>query len=256
GGFNTTFDQNTFPPSGTDQFGRPIGVDVFARGRPSNTVFQADMLSSLGRARYKALTVKLKKGFADRAQFLTHYTWSKDESNADPERDIGFTMGPSNAFDVESDFGTDERDITHRVVFQGTAELGKGFTLSGLGTFRTGLPIPAFESVDVDGSGTTYDRPVDANGNIVPRFPVRQPNFYNVDMRLMWTRDLGSAGEIDLLFEIFNVLNNDNFRTTNFIFGSPIYGLCGSDPNTTNCSTYDGVSREAQIGIKWRFGGR
>ncbi len=257
GGFNTTFDQNTFPPSGTDQYGRPIGIDVFTRGRPSNSVGQADMLSSLGRARYKAITVKLKKGFTDRAQFLAHYTWSKDESNADAERDIGFTMGPSNAFDLESDFGIDERDMTHRFVFQGTAELGKGFTLSGLGTFRSGLPIPANETTDIDGDGNAWfdDRPVDANGNIVPRFSGRQPNFYNVDFRLMWTRNLGSAGELDLLFEIFNVLNNDNFRTTNFIFASPIYGLCGSDPSTTNCDRFDGVSREAQIGIKWRFGG-
>jgi hypothetical protein len=257
GGFNTTFDQNTFAPSGTDQYGRPIGVDVFTRGRPSSSVFQADMLSSLGRARYKALTVKLKKGFTDRAQFLAHYTWSKDESNADSERDIGFTMGPSNSFDLESDFGIDERDLTHRFVFQGTAELGKGFTLSGLGTFRSGLPIPAQETADIDGDGSLAidDRPVDANGNIVPRFSGRQPSFYNVDMRLMWTRDLGSAGEIDLLFEIFNVFNSENFRTTQYVFASPIYGLCGSDPNTTNCNTYDGVSREAQIGIKWRFGG-
>jgi hypothetical protein len=215
------------------------------------------MLSSLGRARYKALTVKLKKGFTDRAQFLAHYTWSKDESNADSERDIGFTMGPSNSFDLESDFGIDERDLTHRFVFQGTAELGKGFTLSGLGTFRSGLPIPAQETADIDGDGSLAidDRPVDANGNIVPRFSGRQPSFYNVDMRLMWTRDLGSAGEIDLLFEIFNVFNSENFRTTQYVFASPIYGLCGSDPNTTNCNTYDGVSREAQIGIKWRFGG-
>ena len=255
GGFNGTFDQNTFGPSGTDQYGRPTGVDVFTRGRPSSSVFQADMLSSLGRARYKAVTFKLKKGFTDRAQFLAHYTWSKDESNADPERDIGFTMGPSNAFDLESDFGTDERDITHRFVFQGTAELGGGFTLSGLGTFRTGLPIPAFQADDINGDGNTYDRPVDSSGGIVPRFPERQPNFSNVDLRVMWTRNLGAAGEIDLLFEIFNVFNNDNFRTTTFQFSSPIYGLCGSSANTTNCDTFDGVSREAQIGIKWRFGG-
>jgi outer membrane receptor for ferrienterochelin and colicin len=254
GGFNTTFDQNTFAPTGTDQYGRPIGVDVFTRGRPSSTVFQADMLSSLGRARYKAVTVKVKKGFSERTQFLAHYTWSKDESNADPERDIGFTLGPSNAFDLEGDFGIDERDITHRFVFQGTAELGRGFTLSGLGTYRSGLPIGAFETTDVNGDGNTFDRPVDANGNIVPRFPERQPSFFNVDMRVMWTRNLGSAGEIDLLFEIFNLFNNDNFRTTNFSFPSAGWGLCGADPNPTNCDRFDGVSREAQIGIKWRFG--
>ena len=154
-------------------------------------------------------------------------------------------IGPEpNAFDLESDFGIDERDITHRVVFQGTAELGKGFTLSGLGTFRTGLPIPAFESVDVDGSGTIYDRPVDANGNIVPRFPERQPNFYNVDMRLMWTRDLGAAGEIDLLFEIFNVFNNAQFAAPNTVVGSPTFGRITSTVKS---------SRQIQLAVKYLF---
>ena len=253
GGFNTTFDQNTFPPSGRDEFERPIGVDVFTRGRPSSSIGQADMLSSLGRARYKAVTVVLKKGFSERTQFLAHYTWSRDESNADPEREV-LTLGPSNAHNLEDDFGIDERDITHRLVFQGTAELGAGFTVSGLGTFRTGLPIAALSpGDDVDGNGLEFDRPVDASGNIVERFPENQPNFYNVDMRVMWTGNLGKAGEIDLLFEVFNLFNNDNFATTTFNFASPLFGLCGSAANTTNCDRFLGVSREVQIGIKWRF---
>ena len=61
------------------------------------------MLSSLGRARYKAVTVVLKKGFSERTQFLAHYTWSRDESNADPEREV-LTLGPSNAHNLEDDF--------------------------------------------------------------------------------------------------------------------------------------------------------
>ena len=255
GGFNTTFDQNTFAPSGTDQFGRPTGVDVFSRGRPSNSVFQADMLSSLGRARYKAVTVTMKKAFSDRSQFLAHYTWSRDQSNADIERDIGITLGPSDAHNLEDDFGIDERDITHRFVFQGTTHLGAGITLSGLGTFRSGLPLAAFESADVNGDGNNFDRPVDANGNVQPRFPTRQPSFVNVDFRVMWTGNLGKAGEIDVLFEIFNLFNNENLNTTTTLFAASVWGLCGSDANTTNCDTFLGVSREAQIGIKWRFGG-
>ena len=254
GGFNTTFDQNTFAPSGRDEFGRPTGVDVFSRGRPSSSVFQADMLSSLGRARYKAVTVTLKKAFSDRRQFLAHYTWSRDQSNADIERDIGITLGPSDAHNLEDDFGIDERDITHRFVFQGTTHVGAGVTLSGIGTFRRGLPLAAFESVDVNGDGNTFDRPVDANGNLQPRFPERQPNFINVDFRVMWTGNLGKAGELDLLFEIFNLFNNDNFNTTTTLFAAPTYGQCRTNKNLVNCDTFLGVSREAQIGIKWRFG--
>lgn len=254
GGFNTTFDQNTFAPSGRDEFGRPTGVDVFSRGRPSSSVFQADMLSSLGRARYKAVTVTLEKAFSDRRQFLAHYTWSRDQSNADIERDIGITLGPSDAHNLEDDFGIDERDITHRFVFQGTTHVGAGVTLSGIGTFRRGLPLAAFESVDVNGDGNTFDRPVDANGNLQPRFPERQPNFINVDFRVMWTGNLGKAGELDLLFEIFNLFNNDNFNTTTTLFAAPTYGQCRTNKNPVNCDTFLGVSREAQIGIKWRFG--
>jgi hypothetical protein len=66
---------------------------------------------------------------------------------------------------------------------------------------------------------------------------------------------LGGGGEIDLLFEVFNLFNNSDFSTTTFAFASPIFGLCGSDPNTTNCDRFLGTSRELQIGIKWRFGG-
>jgi hypothetical protein len=258
GGFNSQFDQNTFAPTGVDAAGRNVGIDVFVRGRPDPNFFQADMLSSLGRGRYKAFTVTLKKAFTGRGQFMAHYTWSKDESNADAERDIGFNMGVDNPFDVESAFGIDERDIPHRFVFQGTADVGAGFTLSGIGQFRKGRAIPAFNDADVNGDaigGPPFDRPLDGSGNIVPRFPEYQPNFYNVDFRVMWTRNLGGAGEIDLLFELFNLFNNSHFTSTLYLFNSPQYGACGADPSSDTCDSFLGTPREAQIGIKWRFGG-
>ena len=205
------------------------------------------------RARYQAVTVTLKQAFTDRHQFLAHYTWSRDKGNADPERDAGTNLGPSNAFDIENDFGINERNITHRFVFQGTAHVGAGITLSGIGTFRSGLALAA-TGADIDGNATAWDRPVDADGNIVPRFPENQPNFINVDVRVMWTGNLGKAGDLDLLFEVFNLFNNSNYLTTTQAFASPVWGLCGGDPNTTNCDTFLGVSREAQIGIKSRFG--
>jgi hypothetical protein len=258
GGFNGQFDMNTFAPTGVDEFGRNVGVDVFTRGRPDPQFFGADMLSSLGRGRYKAVTVTMKKAFTARGQFQAHYTWSKDESNADAERDAGVNLGVDNLFDVESAFGIDERDIPHRFVFQGTADVGAGFTVSGIATFRKGRALAAqtFEDVNGDGVGfPPFDRPVYANGNIVPRFPEYQPNFYNVDLRVMYSAGLGSAGEIDLLFEIFNLLNNSNFTTNSFVFDLPNYGQCSADPSDTTCDDTASDSRSAQIGIKWRFPG-
>ena len=200
GGFNSQFDQNTFAPTGTDEFGRNVGIGVFTRGRPDPNFFQADMLSSLGRGRYNAVTVTFKKGFTERGQFFAHYTWSKDQSNADAERDIGINMGVDNPFDVESAFGLDERDMPHRFVFQGTVDVGAGFLVSGLGTFRSGRALAAFNDVDVNGDGIgnpPFDRPVDGGG-IVARFPESQPNFYKrrhartVERQPGWRRRAGS----------------------------------------------------------------
>jgi hypothetical protein len=247
GGYLMPFDQNTFAPTGVDEFGRAIGIDVLWRGRPDPNFFQMSMLSSLGRARYKAVTVSLKKGFSDRGQFLTHYTWSRDEANAATEVAIGFGFAPSDPFDLEADYGINERDITHRFVFSGTAELGWGFTVSGIGVLRSGRAMPAFAFEDVNGDFIGSDRPVDQNGNIVPRFPVRQPNFYNVDLRVSWSAQLGRGGALDLLLEVFNLFNNSNMVSGNFLFNSPNYG---------ELSTFLSTQRTAQIGIKWRFGDR
>ncbi len=196
------------------------------------------------------MTVSLKKGFSDRGQFLTHYTWSRDEANATTERDIGFGFAPSNPFDLEADFSINERDITHRFVFSGTAELGLGFTVSGIGVLRSGRAMPAFafdDFDDVNGDGLFSDRPVDRNGNIVPRFPGRQPNFYNVDLRVMWSGQLGKGGTLDLLLEVFNLFNNSNLESTTLNFNAPNYG---------ELNTFVSTQRTAQIGIKWRFGGK
>ena len=254
GGFNGMFDQNMFAPTGTDEFGRNVGIDIATRGRPEPNFSQADMMSSLGRSRYKAFTVIMKKGFSDNAQFFAHYTWSEDESNADSERDAVPDMGTANPFDVEESFGIDERDITHRFVFQGTSEVGAGFTVSGLGTFRTGLPIPAFITDDINGDQRLFDRPVDANGNIVPRYPERQPTFFDVDVRVMWTGNLGKGGDIELIFEVFNLFNNSNYNALVNQFADPRFGACSADPSDTSCDTFIGRAREAQIGVRWRWG--
>jgi hypothetical protein len=248
GGLGTSggmFNQNTFPPTGVDEFGRPIGIDVLQRGGPDPRFHAITMLSSLGRARYKAVTVSLNKRFSHRHQFFAHYTWSRDESNGQTELGAGRELGPTNPFDVDADFGINERDITHRFVASGTAELGLGLTVSGIAVLRSGRSMPAFTKEDVNGDMAFFDRPVDENGNLVPRYPARHPNFYNVDLRVMWSGQLGNAGTLDILFEVFNLFNHSNKESNVFDYDVPNYGAL---------DTFAGTPRTAQIGIKYRFG--
>jgi len=260
GGAFVTFDQNLFPPTGRDRYGRPIGIDagfVDSNGdgqilrRPDPTIGLADMLSSLGRSRYQALVLKTKKAFSNKVQFFGSYTLSKDESNADTERDVDVFLGASNPFDIDAEYGIDERDIRHRFIFQGSVEVGSGFTLGGIVNLRSGRPYPAYTLTDVNGDaqtlsrGNNYDRAVDAGGNVLPRFPYRQPAFYNVDVRVQWSRRLGSSGSLDLLFETFNLFNNANKETNIFTIELANFG---------QLNTFVGTQRTAQFGIKYRFG--
>ncbi len=261
--FNS-FDQNTFSATGVDEFGRPTGVDsgftdsdgdgVILR-RPDGTIAIADILSSLGWARYKAFTVSAKKAFTQGVQFQAFYTWSRDEGNADSERDSDVFFGISNPNPagpaLEQDFGIDERDITHRFIFQGTAEVGAGFTVSGIVQMQSGRAAPAYTLTDVNGDeiqsgGINFDHAV-LNGELLPRFPFRQPNFYNVDLRVMWSGNMGNAGEIDLLFEMFNLFNFENLESRIWHVELANFG----EP-----TTFAGNPLTAQFGVRYRFPGR
>jgi hypothetical protein len=166
-------------------------------------------------------------------------------------------FGISNPFPalaaLEQDYGIDERDITHRFIFQGTAEVGAGFTVSGIVQMQSGRAAPAYTITDVNGDeitaptgGTNFDHAV-LNGELLPRFPFRQPNFYNVDLRVMWTGSVASAGQIELLFEIINAYNFEKLETRIFV---------AELANHFEPSTFAGNPRTAQIGIRYRFGGR
>ena len=226
GGF-LPFNMNTKPPTGTDASGRPIGIDAsFIDSDGDGQIFRvqepalgaSNILSSVGRARYRAFTVSARKSFVAGSQFQAFYTWSRDESNADTERDVDVFLGGSAPFlpFIEDDFGIDERDISHRFVFQGTTELPANLLLSGIVNLRSGHAAPGYTFTDVNGDnqtgtpGNQFDRPV-MNGQMLPRFPFRQPAFYTVDVRLMWTGTFGK-NNVDLLFEVFNLFNSSNFE--------------------------------------------
>ena len=59
-------------------------------------------------------------------------------------------------------------------------------------------------------SGFSNDRPVVGGSSLLERYPERQPNFLQLDLRLSKMFAMGSGGSIELIAEAFNVLNNDN----------------------------------------------
>ena len=210
GGFSSTQWNRNFTSAGTDQFGRTI------LGPPLDpTQAAAQAHGSFSRGRFHQVVFNLNRHFANGFQFFVNYAWSKNEDNAASERDTDTFFGPQDPFNIDLDYGRSGLDIPHQFKASFTAEVGAGFRVGGLFIARSGVPFPAYILEDTNGdgvgnSGFSNDRPVVGGSSLLERYPERQPNFFQLDLRLSKLFNMGSGGSIELIAEAFNVLNNEN----------------------------------------------
>ena len=193
---------------------------------------------------YRAFTLETHKLAVNDSKFSwdLSYTWSKaiDQDSNERSTSTSFLYDP---FNPELSEGPADSDVRHRVVGDITYRLPLGFTVSAIGSWRTGMPytrgmsfsgttmningitqtsgnIPVF----VDSNGTIIDmtqasgltRPqlaefLAARGaTIIGRNTERQPDVWNADLRLAKVFGLPRGLELEILGEVFNVFNVKN----------------------------------------------
>jgi hypothetical protein len=205
-------------------------------------------LQSRETASYKALTLETHKLAIGNTPFTwdLSYTWSESLDMETNERSTStsFLYDPSN---LKLNEGPSDNDVTHRIVANSTVRLPLGFQLSGIGTWRSGTPytagiaftgtgtsansiaglssitglIPAFVGADgqiIDLSTFTGSRAQLATllqgSHLLGRNTERNPDFWNVDMRLAKDFNLPRNTRIQLAFDAFNVFNTRNLLVT------------------------------------------
>ena len=291
GGFNSTPWDRTLDPSGVtfDAAGRTVGrfsiprlaqdqVETF----PGSGVFRpviggANVLASFGRGRYHAFLLQLKSGRAKKYQFQANYSLSFNKDNATTDRDTDAFFGPSDPFNLDLDYGTSQLDIRHqfrafgsftlpaKIEFSTTfsARSGRAFPVYG------GFCLPPFPNAEfTDGFQCanfflSQIRPAATGGGVVERFPFRNRNFFNWDVRFARSFNLGSEKvRLRPSLEIFNLTNRDNsFSTTT---GFTINGMfCGGLSTEALCQFNIGAGPKArdnptlplsmQLGLKLTF---
>ena len=204
-------DRNLLPP-----VLQPSGFPIFPATRPNPTISQLEINESSAHSRYDALTLSLRRRFARRYQFEANYTFANNRDDDSNERNFSreTTLNP---FNLKAEEGPSKQDVRHNLNVSGLVDLGYGFTLSGIIVTRSGFPYTAVIS---DGDDTNNDLN-DANERAVvnsvvsQRFGFRQPNFFNLDVRLLKGFRFGETKRLDFSAEVFNVT-----RTTNKGFGS------------------------------------
>lgn len=163
------------------------------------------------------MTVGLNKRLSNDYQYQVYYTWSKDESDDDNERDP-FSFRYARVTDLDREFSYSDRDQRHRVNAWLLYNAPFGLDVNLRYSYRSAQP----KSITRDGrdAATPQDR-INSDGTVTRRNLGRKDNKFNsLDIRLSRPFDLGAV-QLEPIVEVFNVFNSANFRrpeVTNLVF--------------------------------------
>lgn len=219
--YRFTDDLFRFRDHNAAEFGSPwstgLPADPFAGpASPEDTlngVGVLTVLESTARSRYHGFTAGLRGRIAEAATFEANYTLSFDKSSDDNERDP-FSFRYASADRLGPEFNWSDRDQRHQVNAYGVIRLPEQFLWSHRFSYNSAQPTSE-ACIDNQPSGERAATPQDRiceNGDILDRNTLRKDNeFFTWDMRLAKMLDVG-PGQIELIAEVFNLTNTDNFR--------------------------------------------
>ena len=195
-------------------FGSPWGS-----GLPGgNGLLELVTVESSAKSRYNGVTAELKKVVGSRLQFQFNYTLSFDKSDDDNERDP-FSYRYAQADSLQREYNWSDRDQRHRFNAWVLAILPGNFYLNNRVSAYSAQPAseicdPATNAGNGQRATSRLQRICPGpNGRILQRNTIRRDNaYFSWDVRVSRPFDLGSQGALELIFEAFNVTNNDNFK--------------------------------------------
>jgi hypothetical protein len=258
------FNPVTFAPIFIDsKTGRTFSPKV---ARPDPMVGQINVNMSTGHSSYSGLQINLQRRMSHRLMFAFNYTHSYSRDDDSNERDFN-RQTALNTYNLNLDAAPSKNDIRHSGNLSAMYDLGRGFTLSTLLFARTGSPVKSVTGVDLQNDGNTVnDRPI-IDGQIVGRNVLRQPGFFDWDMRLLKSFKFGERMRLDFSIEGFNLTRSSNKRfngdgetsfnnaqaTSNPRTGYYYSGNSAGIPTTATGTDFFGGARQGQIGARFVF---
>ena len=180
------------------------------------TVFPTD-----NRNDYHALQTAFTKRFSNNWQAAGTYSVSRiyqgDPLPINNVENCQFPMTAPGVCNVPitlaKDLGGDPywTGVEHRAVFNGIWDIGYGFQVSGLYFYRNGIDRQSNYGADLRRQGGRSTRRLRPDGSIVPRNDFQEEALHRVDIRFSRRTGLGGSASIDGIFEVFNLLNHENF---------------------------------------------
>ncbi len=211
--------------------GSPWSTGLGSDGK--NGVGTLTTVESSARSQYNGITVGFTKRPTHNVQFQAYYTYSKDKSDDDNERDP-FTFRYAKVTDLNAEWGYSDRDQRHRVNAWMLWNAPLGLDLNLRYSYRSAQPLSyscvvsvAFCGKDAFGNSryfaiaqTPQDR-INPDGSVTQRNLGRKDNQdSSFDFRL--SKDFrAGAYTIEPALDVFNLFNSKNLHrpeVTNLIF--------------------------------------
>jgi hypothetical protein len=250
-----TSNQNlTYDPATGDPV--PFG-NIAARVYPEWGYVNGEYMQ--GWSNWHAFVTSVTKRFSDRWQFSGNYTFGavKDSVGppcqtvraSDPAGEVRCVEIPFNLRpDIAGEYTYAATDQRHRAVANGIWNVGRGFQLSGLYFYGSGMrtTITCSACLALDNGVSAGTRRRD-DGSIIERNSFVGTALHRVDVRFQQRIGLGGNRSIDGILEVFNLFDYSNFGTFTTDVSSPDYGRPVYDPVVSY------GARSAQLGFRFAF---
>ncbi len=220
--------------------GSPWSSGLGADG--SNGIGALTTVESSARSRYQGFTVGLTKRYSDNFQFQAFYTYSKDETDDDNERDP-FSLRYANITNLGPEYGLSDRNQDNRFNAWLNWNAPWGIDVNLRLSYRDNQP----QDVGPDGQpvGGPTDRCIGGctfGGAVFQRNQGEKDNeFKTLDLRLAKNFDLGGV-TVQPIIDVFNLTDEANFlipETTSLAFNFDGTVRSGA-----------GEPREIQLGVR------
>ena len=223
--------------------------------RPMKQYNQVNVYSNDGESEYKALTFSLNGNLKGGHLLMGSVTFASKHNRSDdfsPEFPTGY---PSDPADLEAEYGRGRSAERMRFVVSGVFRLPWTMTLAPIFNYGTGQPWTRRYGYDYNGDGKTGDRMPG-----VDRFGVDGPVYRSFDLRLTKSFALGSAGNLELIVEGFNLFNSTNYDVASidgaeFLSGPTLANPAAVARPNANFGKASATlpSREVQLGVRFAF---
>lgn len=159
-----------------------------------------------------------------RSQLNANYTLARSRDN---DSNLGpFTISsPLDPLNLATNAAYSSFDVRNSFNLSGVTNLPYGFKINPILLWHSGTPYNPIVGFDSQNDGNDYNDRAIINGLVAPRNVLRQPTFFDLDLRFV--KDITLKGEghhLDLFMDIFNITgasNRNSGAESVSLFGTP-----------------------------------